>query len=106
MMWSSQRIRTRGMKMGLLRGKGVSRGKHTLTLFGDGLLGKKEIINGTIRSLELCRWQRHSVWLQGILIGVRKTSRMSFPVRKNDKVRFSLSEFGSSCWENCRQWMN
>lgn len=44
MMWSSQRIRTRGMKMGLLGGKCVSRGKHTLTLFEEELLGKKKLL--------------------------------------------------------------
>lgn len=33
------------------------------------------------------------MWLQRILIGMRKNSEVSFPVRKNDEVRFSLSQF-------------
>lgn len=63
-----------------------------VSVFGEGLL-RKRIINCTIRLLQLCQRQMHSVWLQRILIGVRKISWVNFPVGKmtrSDSPRDSL----------------
>lgn len=46
---------------------------------------------------ENCQWQRHSVWLKSILIGVKKSSWVIFHIRKNDMGRLSPRQLRNSC---------